>query len=370
MKSSIEKDTIVSLAPGRTCLFGDHQDYLGLPVIACAINRHIKLIAIENNLQIFNIKKPDIQKERVIDIYDQLGHIENGDHLLSALKVLRRYGCIPNQGYDITISGDLPINAGVSSSSAVVIAWVQFLIEAFGINGEVTPEYISRLAQEAEVLEHRAPGGKMDQYSIGLGKVIYLETGNDFSYERIDKSLKSLIIAESGIPKQTTKLLKEKKENAWLAIHKIKEKNSDFDIKKAKKEQLKEYSNQLPDRLIPYLFAAISNHDITKKALIEFKKKALDIEKIGRLMNEHHQILRDVLQVSLPKIDNMIKAALDGGAYGGKIVGSGKGGSIVVLAPEGKEEEVINEIIKAGAKNAYQVTVDSGARILKTIKQT
>jgi galactokinase len=39
---------IISLASGRTCLFGDHQDYLGLPVIACAINRNIKLTAVQN----------------------------------------------------------------------------------------------------------------------------------------------------------------------------------------------------------------------------------------------------------------------------------------------------------------------------------
>ena len=30
-------------APGRLCLFGEHQDYLGLPVIAMAINRRCRL---------------------------------------------------------------------------------------------------------------------------------------------------------------------------------------------------------------------------------------------------------------------------------------------------------------------------------------
>ena len=32
-------------APARICLFGDHQDYLGLPVIACSIARFINLKA-------------------------------------------------------------------------------------------------------------------------------------------------------------------------------------------------------------------------------------------------------------------------------------------------------------------------------------
>ena len=32
---------MISKAPARICLFGDHQDYLGLPVIACAIDKYI-----------------------------------------------------------------------------------------------------------------------------------------------------------------------------------------------------------------------------------------------------------------------------------------------------------------------------------------
>ncbi len=368
LKSNAKKNSIISLAPGRICLFGDHQDYLGLPIIACAIDRHIKLIAVENELRVFNIKKPDIHKERIIDIHKKIDQVEKGDHLISALKVLQRYGCIPNRGYDITISGNLPINAGTSSSSAVVISWVQFLIEAFGINAIVTPELISQIAYEAEVVEQGSPGGKMDQYSIGLGGIIYLETGDNFSYELIHKPLEGIVIGESGIPKKTIGLLKELREKAWLAIYKVKEKERNFDIKKAEKKHLERYLNYVPDRLSPYLYAAISNYDITKKALVEFKKNDLDFKKIGTLMNEHHKILRDVLKITLPRIDTMIEGALNAGAYGAKIVGSGKGGSIVVLAPKEKIQGVINNTIEAGAKDAYQVRVDPGARILKNNK--
>lgn len=362
----IKKNKIISLAPGRICLFGDHQDYLELPIIACAINRYIKLVAEENDTRCFNIKKPDIQKERIIYIDDKIKEIEKGDHLLAALKVLKRYSCIPNKGYDITISGNLPINAGTSSSSAVVISWIKFLLEAFGPANMATSENVSQIAYEAEVLEHGAPGGRMDQFTIGLGNIIYLESGADFLYELIHKPIKGLIIGESGIPKRTIGLLQELKEQAWLAIHKLQENDKDFRIQDAKKKDIKQYVNQLPDQLEPYIKAAIFNHDITKRALVEFKKDILDYKKIGVLMNEHHEVLRDLLKITLPKIDAMIEGALEAGAYGAKIVGSGKGGSIVVIAPEGKEQEIINAIMKAGAKDAYPVAVDIGARILET----
>jgi galactokinase len=60
----------------------------------------------------------------------------------------------------------------------------------------------------------------------------------------------------------------------------------------------------------------------------------------------------------------MIDAALNAGALGAKIVGSGKGGSIVALAPEGKEQQVIDSIKNAGAVDAYLVSIDTGARII------
>ena len=40
---------IISIAPARICLFGDHQDYLGLPIIACAIDKYITLTAKQND---------------------------------------------------------------------------------------------------------------------------------------------------------------------------------------------------------------------------------------------------------------------------------------------------------------------------------
>ena len=356
---------ITSLAPGRTCLFGDHQDYLGLPIIACAIDRFIILEALENNSNSFNISKPDINEQRTIKInsIDENSDVI-GDHFLAVLKVLKTHNCIPDKGYDITITGNIPINAGLSSSSAVVVSWVQFLLEAYGCNETITQAFIAQIAYEAEVVEQKSSGGKMDQYSSSLGNIIYLETGDDFDYQTIPKELPGLIIGESGVPKNTLDHLKKLKENAWIAINKVKEIDANFDLKTAKKNDLDAYLKHLPADLQPYFSAAIINHDVTQKALLEFQKEKLNYNRIGKLMNEHHNVLRDLLDITVPRIDAMIDAALNTGALGAKIVGSGKGGSIVALAPEGKEQHVIDSIKNAGGIDAYLVSIDTGARLL------
>jgi galactokinase len=355
---------ITSIAPGRTCLFGDHQDYLGLPVIACAINRNITLKCVQNSTKVFKLDMIDINEVRIIDIDEIFSVLEPRDYFASSLRVLRRHNCIPNVGYDITITGNIPINSGTSSSSALLMAWINFLITAYGVDDKVTPDFIAQMGYESEVLEHGEPGGMMDHFSIGVGKIVYINTAKPFSCTVIGDQLSGLITGVSGVPKETIGLIGELKANALLAIVMVKKDFPLFDLKNAKIKDLKKYTNFLPDRLIPYFEAAIKNHHYTKLALKEFEKPKLDLKKIGELMNAHHAVLRDLLKITVPKIDAMIDAALKAGAYGAKIVGSGGGGSIVVIAKPGTEETVVQAILDAGAKEAYAVSVDSGVRII------
>ena len=78
-------------APARICLFGDHQDYLGLPIIACSIARFINLKAVANKHQKLYIKLPDINSERIIEVSENFENLEKGDHFAAALRVVRRH---------------------------------------------------------------------------------------------------------------------------------------------------------------------------------------------------------------------------------------------------------------------------------------
>jgi galactokinase len=366
LNTTNKKNEIISIAPARTCLFGDHQDYLGLPVIACAISRYITLTATANDEKAFHIKMPDIHSERTILINNQLNYFDKGDYLKTALVVAREYGCIPDRGYNILITGNIPVNSGISSSSAFLVAWVRFLLEAYGSNNSVTPELIAKIAYEAEVEKQSGPGGKMDQYSISLGNIMYLETDHNSNYELFPKKIPGLIVGESGIPKDTLGVLSDLRFNATRSIEIIKSHIKGFDIKEADVKELSKYMDYLSDDQFIYFQAALINYSITKKALDEFRKAEIDFKKLGLLMNEHHLVLKNMLKITVPRIDAMIQASLNNGAYGAKIVGSGGGGSIVVLAPVDKQEAVVNAILDAGAVKAYVVEVDSGARILNS----
>ena len=243
---------VISKAPGRICLFGDHQDYLGLPIIACAINRFVEIHGMINDSEEICIEMPDMKSSRSFHIHDPFDHLENGDHIASVVRVLRRYGCVLDKGYTITIKGDLPINAGLSSSSAVVVAWIRFLLKTFGCNQKVTDELVAKFAYEAEVVEYNSPGGRMDQYTIAIGDIIFLETGDSAKYKKIESSLSSLVIGESGIPKNTMGLLSDLKRKALDSIELVQEYDSDFNLHSAVLKDIEKYSDILSEELKPF----------------------------------------------------------------------------------------------------------------------
>src|SRR6056300_544385 len=204
-------------APARICLFGDHQDYLGLPVIATSINRYLTLEAVPQDEKAFVFELLDLNETRQLPLSVEASGVQTGDFLASSLAVLAQKGIVPHSGYRITIESDIPVNAGVSSSSALIIAWMRFLIHTFG-SFKVSAQELANWANEAEVDFFGDPGGLMDHYSIALEelRVIYPDSRSTEVLPR-PKQL-PLILVESGIAKQTVGVLSKAKEKALEAL--------------------------------------------------------------------------------------------------------------------------------------------------------
>ena len=109
------------------------------------------------------------------------------------------------------------------------------------------------------------------------------------------------------------------------------------------------------------LEGTVRNRDITYEALEFLRNERVDEQAFGTLLAEHQTILRDVLQISTPKINRMLDAAMNAGALGGKINGSGGGGCMFAYAPD-RAGEVAEAITKAGGK-AHIVRCDEGTRV-------
>jgi len=345
-------------APGRICFFGDHQDYLGLPVIAATIDRYIYIEALPKEEKSLAIELLDLNEQETIYLDDDFNNLAPRDYFRSAIRVLLKVGIKVEQGYHIKMRGDIPIEAGLSSSSAMVVAWVRFLLKAARPHHTFTNKQIAQWSYAAEVLEFKEPGGLMDQYTIALGGMVFLNTvtGN---HQRLSAPWESIIIGDSGIKKSTLSVLSQAKNNALEALEVVKVQHPDFRLEKAGQATYSQTQDLLPSALKPFWYAAIHNHLITQKAQSLLHQSIIDMNKLGQLINAHQMILQHQIKNTPSPMIKMMDAAKLKGAYGAKIVGSGGGGCFVVLCSQDLTGNVIKAIKAAGARQAFSVNITS-----------
>ncbi len=358
------KKEIISSAPGRICLFGEHQDYLHLPVIPAAISLRTNIYAKRIDKLEINLELPDINSSENIHLNGLLPYNKKRDYFISSLNVLTKRNHEFSKGINATVRGNIPINSGTSSSSALIVAWLKTL--AFLSNQEVNlnPADAAELAFQAEVAEFNEPGGKMDHYATAVGGIIFLDFIPNTNFEVLPNKLKSFVLGNSQQAKDTIGILSRVKVPVESAIRKILQKDSSFNMRTIKLYELDRYKNDLDEHEYNLLIANKKNYEITMQAKEEFLKPVLDHKKIGELLFEEQKILRDDLKISTDRIDKMIDAGMEAGAYGGKINGSGGGGCMFVYAPENTEE--VAESIKRVAGETYIISTDEGV-VLKEL---
>ncbi len=350
--------------PGRICLFGEHQDYLGLPVIAAAISRRIAIEgAYRNDAQII-LHLPDLNLIESFSLNETFPYQKQRDYFRSTINVLKRRGLQFSKGLECTIHGNIPINSGTSSSSALIVSWAHLLDKMSDNPMNFSTKELGEIANAAEVLEFGEPGGMMDHYSTAIGNVIYLESTPVIHVEALNPQLGAFVLGDSQEPKDTLGILARCRFGMEALIKKVQSKEATFSIFDTTLDQISEYRHFLTEDEFSLLKANVEDRDI----LIEGKSllsapsiadKSIFDKKFGSLLYAHYLNLRDHKRTSTPKIEKMMNAALLAGALGGKINGSGGGGCMFAYAPN-NPEEVAEAIEKEGGKS-FIIHVDKGS---------
>lgn len=359
------KKMITTSAPGRICLFGEHQDYLHLPVITAAIDLRISISGQPRRDRKFVIDLPDVHSREQFTLPlagEELFYIKERDYFRSVLNVLQRHGAKFDRGYDCIVQGDIPINSGTSSSSALCVAWTRFLTKISSAQkAEFTdPAFIGKIAFLAEVEEFGEPGGMMDQNASAVGGILYQDFNKPLLLKKLPTNLRTFVLGDSLEPKDTMRILTRVKFGVQNAVKKIQSRNRAFRLESATLSELEAYRKIISKEQIPVLRGAVMNRDITRRAVNLFEAPDFDERHFGRLLNEHQNILAELLKISTPKIDRMLQAAMEAGAYGGKINGSGGGGCMFVYAPENPQK--VAEAIERESGRTYIINTDDGSK--------
>lgn len=150
-------DTINASTPARICLFGEHQDYLGLDVIAMAISLRIQITlnsitTSSSSINTIIIHHPDLDEVEHITVEYPLVYTKERDYYKSVLNVLHRKGIVIDKSIEITVTSTIPINAGCSSSSALIVCFITFLKKLLEL--DFSNSEIAEIAYAAGILTH------------------------------------------------------------------------------------------------------------------------------------------------------------------------------------------------------------------------
>ncbi|MBY9010294.1 MAG: mevalonate kinase [Candidatus Lokiarchaeota archaeon] len=303
---------------GKTILFGEHFVVYGFPAIASALGSYTTA----------DVKVVDGKGWEVIDQRPATpGYKEKKyNEAMQAIKNVIEHmnidvGC---QKLEITFSGDLFAASGVGASAAQATSLARAINDSFTLMWD--DEKINEAAYEGEKAYHGTPSG-IDNTASTYGGLIWfvknLNGGKNIMEVLQSPKKMPLVIANSGITASTTEVVAD--------VRSLKEAN-------------------------PEKFEKIfSNYkDLSKKA-----KKALlksDDISIGNLMNQNHKLLQEIT-VSGEINDKLVEIALNNGALGAKMTGTGRGGLVIALAENDEVQKNIAEIIKMKGYDAWKTMI-------------
>ncbi len=326
--------TMVVRAPGRINLMGDHIDYLGLPVLPMALQRSIRIALRPRTDDIIRVHNRDARFAPTE--FPAIATLEPGmagawhNYLRAGVMTALADGTSAH-GCDALVESDLPLAAGLSSSSALVVAAALMVLAA-----NDRPWHPIELA---EALAHGerfvgTEGGGMDQ-AISLCAQAGHAMRIDFAPLRVEP-----------IPVPVS----------WrfVVASSLRESRKSDEVRATYNERARAARNALsalrPDmtgagllaalRADPEQFDAVARHNPRLRHVLSEATRVLQCSRLlqsadaagfGRLLSESHESLRDDYEVSTPELDQLVAISRAAGALGARLTGAGFGGCVIAL---------------------------------------
>lgn len=328
-------------APGRANVIGEHTDYNGGFVLPFAIDKGITFLASMSLTDKCTIISNDFNQKLSFgeipgeNIYPWMNYLRN------AMILLLQEG-YSFQAFNMIFGGDLPIGAGLSSSSALTCGFLKTMDALFDL--KISDQQIVNFASIAEN-GTGLRGGMMDQNAIVYGKETNCLLIDCKQHSKMQVTLPAneehqWVLFNSGVKHTLVQTeyntRREECDEALEEIQKIKNTEMEFrDLQWADLRFLK--SDVLRNRLKHY----ISENDRVQKMVPALKRNEVSL--IHNLLNESHQSLATSYQVSCPEID-FIQAEINELNIGSRIMGGGFGGCLISYFPKNKIEEFSDKL--------------------------
>ncbi len=319
--------------PGRVNLIGEHIDYHDLPVLPMAIQRKVS-IRFENRTDALIRATSPGYGDRQFSLADA-GAFPPGDwgnYVKAAVQMISRRWTLAH-GIDAVVASDLPVAAGLSSSSALLTGFALALLRANEV--QPTVDELMQLLPEGEQYVGTRGGG-MDHAAVlasraGCALLVHFAP---FQFEPIPipPGWAFLVAHSLTVAEKSGGLKAEynaRRTAGFEALQSLGFSSFRAALQENCDEQLAARAGSLSDNQRDAFL-----HVISETRRVEAGVAALrgdDPVAFGRLLSHSHASLRDRLHVSNGALDELVGRSLQAGALGARVTGAGFGGCAIIL---------------------------------------
>ena len=328
-------------APGRVNIIGEHTDYNDGFVMPCAINYGMAVSFAKRNDSIWRVYAIDINEQDEFDLSQDFTRSEHkwANYVRGVVKYVQEQCPEFKQGADLVMTSDVPMSSGLSSSAALEIS-IGKTCQVLD-NLPLSLAQIALIGQKAENKFVGANCGNMDQLTSALGQKDHL----------IMIDCRSLDITPTPVPQGYSIAIINSNVKHDLVT-------GEYNSRRQECEQAAKFFGVKALRdVTPEQFHAREN-ELKAESELAYKRakhvvyedqrvldavtalKVNDMVKLGQLMGESHNSMRDDFEITIPEIDYLVELAqvAIGKNGGARMTGGGFGGCIVCLVPNEKVE--------------------------------
>jgi mevalonate kinase len=286
----------IAEAPSKAIVTGEHFVVHGAWALAAALPRRVRVEVEEaRDFEVrsdkFDRKAPELQPiARMVET------------------LAREFSFSPT--LRVSVSSTIPEGAGLGSSASTMVALAAAVSRLHSLGLRIEEIIRSSMVGEHEI--HGRPSG-IDPTVCAHGGVVLFRPGARLRKVSMD-ARRSLIISFSGMNRST----------------------------KGQIDKVSRVKDRFPS-LFSSLVGSVSELSLDASA----KLKGGDMRGLGSLLTTNHAALRAV-GASNETLDGLVDLLASMGTYGAKLTGAGGGGSVVAVAPAGKEKSIVSAVTARG----------------------
>ncbi len=360
---------ILYTSPGRINIIGEHTDYNGGFVLPGAIDKAMYCAIKPNGTDKVRACALDLDETCTFGLEEaDKPEKQWARYIFGVCREMNKRGAnVP--GFDIVISGDVPLGAGMSSSAALESC------VGFAINDQYHLGFDRlELAKIGQATEHHYCGvkcGIMDQFASCFGKdgsLIRLDCRSlEYEYVPFNPVGYKLVLLNTCVTHElASSAYNKRRESCEKVVAAIAKRHPNVALlRDADMHMLQEVKNEVSEE--DFMRATFVIEEIQRLLDACEALKRGDYETVGKKMYETHEGLSKQYEVSCQELDFLNDMAKECKVTGSRLMGGGFGGCTINLVKEELHDAFVKKATEAYQKKfdiqlkVYDVVIKDGA---------